>query len=141
MLAPLLAVHHGVARQGAAVAVAAVIDKAAGRHGDDAIMPLGDAPGVFADAAEIFRRVDRQLRRVFRNDQRPAIPAAADPDDQRLIAASMARTCSPIVGLWDVPSSSSPASLMEILPQPPDSVSVFLYVPLLLLRSSSQKSS
>ena len=85
MAAVGLAVAHGVAREGTAVAGAARVDEARAGHADDAAVGLGDLAADLADAAERGRGLQAQARRVFHDDEHAAVGAAFHARDHNLI--------------------------------------------------------
>ena len=86
MAAVGLAVAHGVAREGTAVAGAARVDEARAGHADDAAVGLGDLAADLADAAERGRGLQTQARRVFHNNEHAAVSAAFHARDEDLVA-------------------------------------------------------
>ena len=85
MAAVGLAVAHGVAREGTAVAGAARVDEARAGHADDAAVGLGDLAADLADAAERGRGLQAQARRVFHNNEHAAVSAAFHARDEDLV--------------------------------------------------------
>ena len=79
-----LSVGHGIPRQGPAVADAAVVEKRAAGHGQNAVMVGGDGSGVLSGAAQVGGVFDGQAGRVLRDSQDTLIlvhhAAALDPD-------------------------------------------------------------
>ena len=86
MAAVGLAVAHGVAREGTAVAGAARVDEARAGHADDAAVGLGDLAADLADASERGRGLQTQARRVFHNNEHAAVSAAFHARDEDLVA-------------------------------------------------------
>ena len=80
-----LAVRHGIARELAAVAVAARIEKAAGVHREDAVVLLGGRADELAAGAERGAHLDRERRRVLAHGQYAAIAGILDAEQQHAV--------------------------------------------------------
>ena len=79
-----LAVGHGIARELAAVAVAARIEEAAGVHREDAVVLLGGRADELAAGAECGAHLDRERRRVLAHGQYAAIASGSSPRGMRM---------------------------------------------------------
>ena len=80
-----LAVGHGIARELAAVAVAARIEEAAGIHCEDAVMLLRGRADELAAGAERGAHLDGKCCRVFAHGQYAAIAGILDAEQQHAV--------------------------------------------------------
>ena len=85
VVAIALAAAHTEARKVAAVADAAIIDKAAAGHGKDAVVALGNGACILAVFADMARRAEVELGGVLGDGQNAAGTVSIHLEDQDLV--------------------------------------------------------